>query len=360
MNIQFWRKGLFVRAHCVIAVMAAVWAAPLLRAQPTEQTVDNRFLFIFDTSAEMKPRLDATEMALKTMLVTSMGGRLHSGDSMGVWTFNEDLQTGQYPLLIWNADNAATITSNLLVFVGRQHFTKSTRLESLQPLLNQVMQGSERLSVFVFCDGEGKVTGTPFDAAINQLLAQKSAEQKKARQPFIILLRSQLGTYIGCTVTLSPLPVNYPQFPPLPAPPTPPAPKPVYVPPPAPVVMAPPLFITGTNVSNHLPVPVTIPPPPPPMTNPIVIPPPSAPSVLTVPPTNLPAPPATNPVAARISLPPPGNPPPALTDTFDVKNAWLIGGGTLFGVAIILGLFFRGGTRHRDASLITRSMNDLK
>ena len=110
-------------------------------------------------------------------------------------------------------------------FVGKQHYAKSTHFEVLQPLLNQVVQDSERLTVLIFCDGEGKISGTPYDAGINQFFQEKLAEQKKARQPFVIVLRSQLGQYVGCTIGLAAAAGELSRFPPLPLPPPPPAPS---------------------------------------------------------------------------------------------------------------------------------------
>ena len=57
-----------------------------------------RYLFIFDTSSSMKKRLPAVKKTLTSMLATSMGGQLHTGDTIGVWTFNQDLYPGDVPL----------------------------------------------------------------------------------------------------------------------------------------------------------------------------------------------------------------------------------------------------------------------
>jgi hypothetical protein len=292
----------------------------------------------------MKPRTDTVQKALDTLLATSMRGQLHAGDSMGVWTFGQDLRMGDYPLQSWNPDSAAMIASNLTRFVQGQHYAKSARYEVLQPMLNRVVQDSQRLTVLIFCDGNGKITGTPYDAAINQIFTNKVAEQKKAGEPLVVLLRSQLGEYVACTVTLSPQMVNIPPFPPLPEPPAPPAPKPVIAPPPpAPVVMAPPLIIIGKKPAPSVPLPVTNPPP--------------------VMQTNPPVP-ATNPVAAKIIVVAPTNvpvQPAALPKTLDAgdKSFQVVGAG-LFGAAIALGLVLFLRPRRKDASLITRSMNDPK
>jgi len=342
----------------IAALVAEMILVSGLRAQPTEQTVQNRFLFVFDTSHDMKLRSDGVEKTLNTLLALSLSGQMHAGDSMAVWTFGQELRPRDYPLTTWNPDNAVMIASNLVKFVGKQHYGKTTRFEPLQPSLNTVMQNSERLTVLVFCDGEGKFSGTPFDDGINQIFDQKRSEQKKAGQPFVVVLRSQLGEYVGCSVGLPPMPLNYPQFPPLPLPPQPPAPKETNAPPPpAPVVITPPLILIGTKPESS-PPPKALPTNPPvtatsaeplsatnaPVTPPVI----SAPTNPIAPaatPTNVAAP-----ATSQTSTPPAGS----------GGNGLLVVGSALFGAAIALGLVFWLRPRPKDPSLITRSMDDRK
>ncbi len=237
-----------------------------------------------------------------------------------------------------------SIASNLVKFVDAQHYAKSTHFEVLQPALNRVVQDSERLTVLIFCDGESKMSGTPYDDAINQVLKEKSAEQKKAHEPILIMLRSQLGQYVGCTIGLPPSPLNYPQFPPLPLPPAPSAPKPTNLPPPAPVVIGQPLIIIGKKPAASVLPPVT-------NTPPVIVP---------VMPTNAPAPP-TNPVVVKTVDLIPTNLPAVLpgSSSSGSQGSLLVGAG-LLGAAIALGLVFWLRPHRKDASLITRSLNERK
>ena len=350
----------------IAALLAGMILIPELRAQPTEQTVQSRFLFIFDTSQDMKLRGDAVQKELNTLLATSLSGQLHSGDSMGVWTFNQDLRPGDYPLQTWDPDRAVLIASNLTKFLGKQHYGKDARFEALQPLLNKVVQDSERLTVMIFCDGGTKFSGTPFDDGINQLFEQKRGEQKKAGQPFVIVMRSQLGQYVGCAMGLPPEPLNYPQFPPLPTPPPPPsAPKPANVLPPAPVMVGQPLIIIGTKPGSG---------PTPPkaaLTNSSTLTnrPPAAEPAAPDGRTNASATPPANPLTTNVTgqtAPQTNAVAPAGTSTSSPQNFGsgdkrLLAIGTgLFGAAIALGIFVRLRSRRKDPSLITRSMNDRK
>jgi hypothetical protein len=352
-------KNKFTRSAALfVTLLAELILIPGLRAQPTEQTVQNRFLFVFDTSRDMKSRGDGMEKTLNTLLALSLSGQMHAGDSMGVWTFGQELRPADYPLQAWNPDNAVAIASNLVKFVNNQYYGKATHFEALQPLLNKVVQNSERLTVLIFCDGKAKFSGTPFDAGINQIFDQKRDGQKNAGQPFIVVLRSQLGEYVGCSVGLPPQPLTYPQFPPLPVQP-PPAPNVTNAPPPvAPAVIGQPLIIVGTKTETSPPPPKPMAPTNPPAeikTTPIVMQPSAAAPLANPAPTNLPsqATTQTNVAAPATSQ---TSPPPACSG----GSSLLVIGSGLAGAAIALGLVFWLRPRPKDPSLISRSMDGRK
>lgn len=350
------------------ALLAGVFLIAKAPAQPAMPPVENRFLLVFDTSSNMKKRLPAVERALDTLLAGSMRGELHAGDSIGVWTFDREVRAGQFPLQRWVPENAAAIASNIVRFVAKQHYSKTTSFDALRPYLNWVVQNSGRLTVLIFCDGDGEITGTPYDSGINQIFQQRQAQSKKAQQPFIVVLRSQLGNYVGCTVDMPPELVGFPPFPPLPQPAVEPtnAPPP---PPPPPVVEAPPLIVIGTKAGTNLPPPVPAPAPLPATNQP--------PPTVPVPPTNavanvktnwpppaVPLEPTNAPVAAPTNFvippavvqtnaiaPPPGN------SGLSSKKALATGAAFLVLAGALTVLMLRRLRKTGHGSLITRSMN---
>jgi hypothetical protein len=333
-------------ARIFFALLAGFFLIPGLRAQQAQQSPDNRVLLVFEASADMKKRLPAVRIGLNEALATSLSGGLKPGDSIGVWTFDRELHAGVFPLQSWEPENAADISSNIIAFVGKQQYARSASFDALQPALNRVALNSERLTVLIFCDGETEISGTPFDSGVNQILHQRQAAQKKARQPFIVVFRAQLGEYAGCTVNFPPLPASFPAFPPLP-PPAPPAPSPAGNPPPViapppPVVTLPPLIIVGTNVGTNIPPPQPKPEPtniaPPIQTNRIS----AAPTNSTVK-TNLVS--KTNSAAA----------PPENSDLTG-KGSLAIGAAFLVAAAGLAVFMLRRPRKTDSASLITRTM----
>jgi len=353
------------RPFIFAVLLAGIFLVPAGRAQPAMRNGDNRFLLIFDTSSDMKRRLPAVQKALNDILAASTNGLLYPGDSIGVWTFDQDLRRGQFPLQHWDPDNGAGIASDINAFIGKQRYAKTTSFDALLPLLNRVVQDSERLTALIFFDGKGEIHGTPYDVGINQaIFQQRQSEREKARLPIIIGLRSQRGQYIGCMVSFPPQPVSLPQFPPLPPPPAPPVPPPAP-PPPVRSVAVPPLIIVGTTITNHVPpsAPKPVPANPPPMvitstpapvvTNevkpPIVVPlmqtsaVPAQPQIAVVPLTT------TNAIAAPIA-------PPLESSNTGHKDALAIGVAFLAGGLVVF-MFRRarktGGDKPGDGSMKT-------
>jgi hypothetical protein len=339
----------FVRVWIFRALGAAIVCAQISRgAQPEPPAVENRLLLVFDTSSAMKKCLPVTRAAVNRLFLSTLSGQLQDGDTIGVWTFGAETGAGRFPLQTWRPEAAATIASNINVFVERQHFGKSTEFGRLMPLVDNLVQDSERLTVLIFCDGNGQFSGTPYDAAVNDLFKRNVRAAQQAKQPFVIVLRSQRGQYVGCQMSSPPSPITFPEFPPLPLPP----PAQAYVPPlivtnlPPP---PPPLIIVGTNVGTNLP------PPPPEPTNPPKIIPTNPPVEISTNATNLiSAAPTNRVVAARTNT----VAPPEKTDA--EKKPLIIGGILLATAGGLIALIAFRARKPARGSLITRSMNQKK
>ena len=309
------RKNVLCLSIC-FALLASAGPVPALHAQNSAPTVENRILLIFDTSSAMKKRQPDEDKAINQLFAITLNGRLHRGDTVGVWTFNRDLHIGQFPLQEWNDQQVTMVPDEIVGFLKKQHYAKETSFDDLLPTLNQVVHNSPRLTIFIFCDGDGEVKDIPGTDAINTSFKQHYHDMEKARVPFVIVLRSQfgkdgIGRYVGCTINSADS-ITIPQFPPMFRPP---APTPVAAPaPPPPQRTAPPLIIVGTNVPHASPPPAA-PQQQPPQQQPALAPtpPPPAPSV---PPASASVPPAASaapaiPVTVTISnsIPSPSAPP---------------------------------------------------
>jgi hypothetical protein len=365
---------------CALLALLAVTAfLPAGRAQlpPPRPYVENRVLLVFDTSSAMKKRLPEEEKGIKRLFALTLSSQLQDGDSIGVWTFDENLRTGEFPLQRWQAEDIMTISSNILTFVEKHRYSKTTSFEKLMPRLNNVMAGSPRLTTLVFCDGEAPIKGTPVDDSINAIFKKNEGLMRKDREPYVLVFRTQQGNYVGSTINTA-TSINVPQFPPPPAPAPPPV---IPPPPPAPVPTVPPLIIIGRGSDTNMPPPASAPappqqqtpppppvnmapansssliikmtpPPPPPATNTSVPETNAVPATVEAAPTNV-APPRelmSVPSAPAATMQPPKNAGPSRGVVLAIAGAILV-------LAVIVFIVISHGSRSRNSSsLITESL----
>jgi hypothetical protein len=232
-------------SHLACLILLGLTAAPLCAQTNTPPPPTDRYLFIVDTSEAMRRRASGVQKAVESLMRSSMAAQFQRGDTVGVWTFNEQLQAGRFPLQVWTPENSAVVTSNVVRFIKAQTYTGASRFEAVMPTLRRIVEQSPRLTILLVSDGDEPIAGTPFDANIKRALASKFEDQKKARMPFVTVLRAARGRIASATVNLAPWPVEFPNFPPEPKIVEAPKPEPKKPEPPRPTV--PNLIVIGNK-----------------------------------------------------------------------------------------------------------------
>src|SRR5262245_56979671 len=90
---------------CALLLSATLSAATNPPAPPPGQ----RFLFLVDTSAAMKKIDASTRQALFDLIHSGINGQMTNGDTFGIWTFNEQVYTGQFPMQTWHVDRVVPL-----------------------------------------------------------------------------------------------------------------------------------------------------------------------------------------------------------------------------------------------------------
>jgi hypothetical protein len=228
----------------VFVLFSLTFILGLSAQTPPAEHSSGRYLLIVDTSAAMRRRAPAVQKAVSNLLLSSMHTQLRRGDTVGLWTYNEQLYAGRLPLQQWTPEREQLVASNILAFLKAQPCEKTSRLDTVWPALQSVVEESEKLTVLLISDGDKSISGTPFDREINEFFKINSRSQKQKRMPFVTVLRSRRGDFIGASLNLAPWPVEFPPFPPEPkvaAAPKPKSPPEKTAPRPA----TPPLIVIG-------------------------------------------------------------------------------------------------------------------
>lgn len=205
-------------------------ATPLPGQSPakTPPAPASRFLLVFNTSSGMSRRAEQMQGGAGNLVASGFKGEIKNGDTIGVWTYNDSLHTGQFPLRRWAAQSRQVIAAELVDFIKQQKFEKRASLVEVVESLTTLTRKSDRLTILIFTDGVEAINGTPFDKEINLALKANESDLRKSKMPFVVVLRSEKGTIIGQTVNVPPWAIEFPKFTP--------EPEPVVVTPPKPAL----------------------------------------------------------------------------------------------------------------------------
>lgn len=205
--------------RCGLLALAALSGAGHLSPQAWAQTnapsgpPHNRWLLVVETSRTMRPRTDAARNVASMLVYSGMDGQAKPGDTIGLWTFNERLSAGQFPLQEWEPASNKEIARRVYLFLGAQKWEKQSRLDTVLPDIQRLIRDSQFISIFLISDGLQEIHGTPFDDKINAAYRTWRSEQEKSDMPFVTLLRAKAGRITDYVVDMPPWPLKLPPLP---------------------------------------------------------------------------------------------------------------------------------------------------
>src|SRR5688572_27973542 len=115
--MKYWL--VLVQWMVLVTAVAAPVKAPHKPAPP-----GNRFLFILETSLPMSRLEHGGRQAVFDLIYSGVEGRMRTGDTYGVWTFNEQHSAGVYPMQTWEAQKNLEHASFLGRFLKTQNYAK--------------------------------------------------------------------------------------------------------------------------------------------------------------------------------------------------------------------------------------------
>src|ERR1039457_1085065 len=92
-----WRRG---------RLLAGIWAAS--GGRPADAPEPGRFLLVFETSPALKKNLPAVRQTLNVLFASNLQNEMQENDDLAVWTADQDLHTGTFPLASWSPADAAS------------------------------------------------------------------------------------------------------------------------------------------------------------------------------------------------------------------------------------------------------------
>jgi hypothetical protein len=196
----------------------------------------NRWLLIFNTSAAMRDRTNGMQTVTADLLTTAMHGTIRPGDTIGIWTYSDQLHADEAPLQTWSPNRAPAIAYNTVQFLRQHSYEKSAAFNDVLANMLRVIKISDTITVILVSDGSDSFQGMPFESQIGPFYQTNYQAQRKAHMPIVTVFRGEKGSITTNTLALAPQPVNIPAVPPpvvqtakKPAPVAPPKPVPSLV-----------------------------------------------------------------------------------------------------------------------------------
>ena len=90
---------------------ATTTTLPRLPMHPKPAPDGQRFLFVVDISSGTRSLDAANRQALFDLIFTGLEGQMRTGDSFGLWLFNDELHAGQFPMQVWVETNTLASAS---------------------------------------------------------------------------------------------------------------------------------------------------------------------------------------------------------------------------------------------------------
>jgi hypothetical protein len=182
-------------------------------AKPRPAPDGHRFLFVVDISAPMRATDAANRQALFDMLFTGLDGQMRSGDTFGLWLYNEKLHAGGFPMQIWDEKDPLPAASLATKFLRDQPYAGTSRPGALMPSLFKLIENVHDVNVLVISSGKPALKGTPFDTNIAAIVSRKRNERETAQKPFVTALVARGGTIVTGAVVIAGEPLLLPERP---------------------------------------------------------------------------------------------------------------------------------------------------
>lgn len=205
-------------ASLALLICPAAWAADTEKnsPEPAKPAPDgHRFLFVVETSADNRKSEAANRQAVFDLIVGAVHGHMRTGDTFGIWTFSDDVRTGEFPMTVYASERALEIAGQAATFLQSRKYSRRPDYKPVIKQLRTLADSIADFNVFILSSGQYRMEGTPFDQNINAAFeAFKKRPAKLARLPLVTSFIVRKGRPSGGSVVLAGERIALPERPP--------------------------------------------------------------------------------------------------------------------------------------------------
>ena len=179
------------------ALLLSFGLAPALFAQAA--TSSNRFLFIIDTSAAMKPIEMPLRETVFDLIYSGARGRMTNGDTYGLWFVSEQNDTS-FHMESWKQKYTVELGAKAVAALKEHGLKGKARLDVALADALRIIKNVGDLTVILVSNGETPIAGTPSDEDINARFRELAPEMKRAKATLNTAMVAQDGEFVAWAV----------------------------------------------------------------------------------------------------------------------------------------------------------------
>jgi len=179
-------------------------------APPPNPVDGNRFLFVVETSAATARLAHGGRQAVFDLIFTGIAGQMKPGDTFGLWTFNDKVSAGVYPMQLWDPDNNMELATSVGQFLRAQKYQNKGRLDLAVKQIMPVARTVQDLNIFIISDPATHLPDDPLEQGYKPDNSKIAARARQSKQPLVTTLVVRNGAISNVVMTVGSEPIRLP------------------------------------------------------------------------------------------------------------------------------------------------------
>jgi len=179
-------------------------------APPANLAGGNRFLFVVETSAATARLEHGGRQAVFDLIFTGIAGQMKPGDTFGLWTFNDKVSAGVYPMQLWEPDNNMELATQVGQFLKMQKYQNKARLDLAVKQIIPVLRTVKDLNILIVSDPATRLPDDPLEQGYKADNSKLAARARQSKQPLVTTLVVRNGAISNVVLTVGSEPIRLP------------------------------------------------------------------------------------------------------------------------------------------------------
>jgi len=217
-SLTLFQRADRLRVAAFLFCLALLLSTASLLALPA--TNSNRFLFLIDTSAGMKPFEKGAQDSLFDSISSGLRGRMTNNDTYGIWLLNEEVDTS-FKMELWRDKFKVEQAAKAAVHLKEHGYRGRLNLDQAMNDVLAIVRAVGDVTLIFISNGETPLVSTPFDSDIKARFQELAPAMKRKKLTVNTVLAAQDGKLVAWAVNAPDVLMKIPVVPPKPKPATP-------------------------------------------------------------------------------------------------------------------------------------------